>query len=154
MDFGEHTIPHDHVIVRTKHSFVFTNIRPFLPLHVLASPISRKARLHELSTEETADLFNTTRVVMKALEGLCDGFTLNVQDGECAGQTVFHVHVHIVPRVPGDLKRNNDIYKEGALDSLDRPSREYDEMKQEAARLRELVGKAFESEALYCEKSF
>lgn len=32
------------------------------------------------------------------------------QDGPAAGQTVPHVHVHCLPRRPGDLKRNDDVY--------------------------------------------
>jgi len=37
--------------------------------------------------------------------------TLTVQDGPDAGQTVRHVHVHILPRRPGDFQRNDDIYE-------------------------------------------
>lgn len=152
MEFGEHTIPLDHVIVKTRHSFAFTNIRPFLPLHILVSPLERKERLHELTSEETADLFNTARAAMAALKELCDGFTLSVQDGLSAGQTVFHVHVHIVPRVFRDLPRNDDIYEKGALDAADRPVRNYEEMKEEATRLRAIVERTFELENLQYEK--
>lgn len=147
MEFGEHTIPYDHVIIKTKHSFVFTNIRPFLPLHILVSPITKKARLHELTSEETSDLFNTARMAMAGLESLCNGFTLSVQDGPSAGQTVYHVHVHIVPRVFKDLDRNDDIYGEGALDSVARPKREYHEMREEATRLRTIIERAFDIES-------
>ena len=35
-----------------------------------------------------------------------------LQDGRDAGQTVEHVHVHIIPRRPGDFQRNDDIYDE------------------------------------------
>ena len=35
-----------------------------------------------------------------------------LQDGRDAGQTVEHVHVHIIPRRPGDFQRNDDIYEE------------------------------------------
>ncbi|ADM12368.1 HIT bis 5'-adenosyl triphosphatase [Encephalitozoon intestinalis ATCC 50506] len=154
MEFGDKVIPYDHVIIKTMHSFIFTNLRPFLPLHILVSPISKKQRIYELTNEETSDLFNTVRVAMLGLKDLCDGFTLGVQDGSCAGQTVFHVHVHIVPRVVKDLERNDDIYEKGALDSADRPAREYDEMKKEAAKLRKIIGRAFDSEGLYYQNSF
>jgi bis(5'-adenosyl)-triphosphatase len=35
-----------------------------------------------------------------------------VQDGKAAGQSVPHVHVHILPRIPHDLVNNDDIYEE------------------------------------------
>lgn len=47
--------------------------------------------------------------------------TIVIQDGKDAGQTVEHVHVHIMPRRPGDFKRNDDIYDE--LERVDADSR-------------------------------
>lgn len=70
----------------------------------------------------------------------CDGFTINVQDGVCAGQKVFHVHVHVVPRKDKDLENNDDIYHEGRLDCY-RVDRDYEEMKNECLELRELFAK-------------
>ena len=37
--------------------------------------------------------------------------TLAVQDGTDAGQTVEHVHVHLLPRRPGDFQKNDDVYE-------------------------------------------
>ena len=37
--------------------------------------------------------------------------TLAVQDGSDAGQTVEHVHVHLLPRRPGDFQKNDDVYE-------------------------------------------
>ncbi|KAK7218733.1 hypothetical protein V2G26_006736 [Clonostachys chloroleuca] len=38
-------------------------------------------------------------------------FNVALQDGPEAGQTVPHVHVHVIPRTPDDLPRNDDVYK-------------------------------------------
>jgi len=57
-------------------------------------------------------------------------------DGPEAGQTVFHVHVHIIPRRPGDFENNDDIYRE--LDKKERVARTEEEMANEAAIYREL----------------
>ena len=37
--------------------------------------------------------------------------TLTIQDGPDAGQTVFHVRVHVMPRKPNDFARNVNIYE-------------------------------------------
>ncbi|KAJ3079610.1 hypothetical protein HK102_003663 [Quaeritorhiza haematococci] len=41
-----------------------------------------------------------------------DSLTIAIQDGAAAGQTVPHVHVHLIPRKFGDWANNDDIYKE------------------------------------------
>ncbi|KAK1347614.1 putative HIT-like bis(5'-adenosyl)-triphosphatase [Hamiltosporidium tvaerminnensis] len=140
MKFGTHEIPEDHIIFKTKYSFVFTNIRPFLPNHLLVSPIAEKMRISELTKEENEDIFETVRNITTVLSKIYEGFTINVQDGVSAGQKVLHVHVHVVPRKNKDLKYNDDIYKEGALD-YERVERSYEEMKQETLYLRSLFKK-------------
>ena len=40
------------------------------------------------------------------------GFNVAVQDGRSAGQSVPHVHIHILPRKEGDFERNDDVYDE------------------------------------------
>jgi bis(5'-adenosyl)-triphosphatase len=42
---------------------------------------------------------------------------LIMQDGQDAGQSVPHVHVHVLPRRPGDFHRNDDVYD--AIDDND-----------------------------------
>jgi diadenosine tetraphosphate (Ap4A) HIT family hydrolase len=39
-----------------------------------------------------------------------DSATVCIQEGQGAGQTINHLHVHIIPRKPGDFKHNDDIY--------------------------------------------
>ena len=43
--------------------------------------------------------------------------TISTQDGKDAGQTVPHVHVHVLPRSSADFKKNDDIYE--AIDNAD-----------------------------------
>ena len=40
----------------------------------------------------------------------CDGFDWTIQDGVSAGQTVPHLHLHIIPRKPFDLPESNEWY--------------------------------------------
>lgn len=88
------------------------NLRPIVPGHVLVIPTRIVRTLSELTDEEYDDLWRSTRIVQNALEKHYNagGFNVAVQDGRVAGQSVPHVHVHILPRVEGDLERNDDIY--------------------------------------------
>ena len=75
------------------------NLKPLLPGHVLVTPTRCVARLHELSTEEFEDLVVTAREVQHMLEahyGVSSAM-LGIQDGKVAGQSVPHVHIHIIP---------------------------------------------------------
>lgn len=62
--------------------------------------------------DEHDDLWRSVRSVQSALKRQynCDAFNVAVQDGVGAGQSVPHVHVHILPRYRGDWERNDDIY--------------------------------------------
>jgi bis(5'-adenosyl)-triphosphatase len=96
----------------TAHSFAFVNLKPILPGHVLVSPLRRVSRLRDLSPGEVADLFVCVQSVSRMLERVYHATALNVavQDGPDAGQSVPHLHAHIIPRKIADLPRTDDVY--------------------------------------------
>ena len=69
-------------------------------------------RFADLTRDEVSDLFLCTHRVVPVIEREFCGtsVTIAVQDGVDAGQTVEHVHVHIIPRRHGDFDNNDDIY--------------------------------------------
>ncbi|XP_053153860.1 bis(5'-adenosyl)-triphosphatase-like, partial [Hemicordylus capensis] len=81
---------------------------------VLICPLRPVERFRDLRPEEVSDLFRTTQLVGNVVEQHFGGtsLTIAVQDGPEAGQTVKHVHVHILPRKAGDFSRNDNIYDE------------------------------------------
>ncbi|MCJ1411146.1 hypothetical protein MMC19_005234 [Ptychographa xylographoides] len=89
----------------TPLSFAFVNLKPILPGHVLVSPRRVVPRLSELSHDEVIDLFITVQRVSKMIERTFKATSLNIamQDGADAGQSVPHVHTHIIPRRATDL---------------------------------------------------
>jgi len=111
-NFADKLIPGKTVFYVSKYCFAFTNIRCVVPGHVLVSTLRGTGRLQDLSEEEVADLFQVTVKVSKVIETVNDAqsSTLCVQDGKFAGQTVPHVHVHVLPRKEGDFANNDDIY--------------------------------------------
>uniref|UniRef100_A0A182T378 Nitrilase and fragile histidine triad fusion protein NitFhit n=1 Tax=Anopheles maculatus TaxID=74869 RepID=A0A182T378_9DIPT len=139
--FGDIPIPQETVFYVSEHCFAFTNIRCVVPGHVLVSTKRIAARLPDLSPAEISDFFQTVCKVQRAAERLYDATssTVTVQDGPDAGQTVFHVHCHIMPRHVGDFPENDQIY--GELNRHDkepeRPRRPTAEMAAEAARFRD-----------------
>ncbi|CAG9854386.1 unnamed protein product [Phyllotreta striolata] len=139
--FADKVIPSSTVFYRSKHSFAFTNIRCVVPGHVLVAPLRLAPRLQDLTKEEVADLFQTAVRAQKAVEQEygADSSNLCVQDGESAGRTVPHVHVHILPRKAGDFQNNDDVYMELAKHDRGnnaKPIRLLQEMSDEAGRLK------------------
>lgn len=101
-------------------------------------------RLKELRPEEIADFFQTVCKVQRMLEQVhaTSSSTVTVQDGELAGQTVRHVHCHIMPRRVGDFAQNDDIYVElqqHDKPGTEKPRRPLAEMAAEAAGYRQAM---------------
>nr|XP_033790978.1 bis(5'-adenosyl)-triphosphatase [Geotrypetes seraphini] len=141
--FGPHLIKPSVVFLRTELSFALVNRRPVLPGHVLVCPLRPAPRFCDLSPQEVADLFGTAQRVAGVVERHFGGtsLTISLQDGPAAGQTVPHVHVHVLPRRVGDLPRNDGVYEkleeseEASEDSSER-WRSEEAMAAEAAELR------------------
>lgn len=103
------------VFYRTRYSYAFVNHRPVLEGHVLLSPLRVCEKFTDLTKAELADLMQSVQKIEKMLERVHgnNSTTITVQDGPDAGQSVYHVHVHILPRKPTDFGGNIDrIYAE------------------------------------------
>lgn len=83
----------------------FMDIQPVLAGHLLVIPRVHAASLAELDPDVGAHLF---RVGMKLAAAMrrsalhCEGVNFFLADGVAAGQDVFHVHLHLLPRFQGD----------------------------------------------------
>ncbi|XP_033879321.1 bis(5'-adenosyl)-triphosphatase-like [Acipenser ruthenus] len=112
--FGQHVVKASAVFLQSELSFAVVNRKPVVPGHVLVCPLRSVERFRDLRPEEVADLFQTTQRVSGVLENHFCGtsLTIAIQDGPEAGQTVKHVHVHVLPRKRGDFEKNDSIYDE------------------------------------------
>ncbi|CAH8540185.1 unnamed protein product [Schistosoma turkestanicum] len=141
-NFGPHLIKSDCVFYQSKLSFAFVNISPLVPGHILVCPIACVERFCHLNGAQVADLYITVRQIAERLPECfpSSSLTISIQDGKDAGQSVPHVHVHVLPRKPNDFPENDDIYK--ALQNHDKVKhriyRSHDVMSQEAKQLRQL----------------
>lgn len=83
----------------------FMDIRPFTSGHVLVVPRKQARSLAELDPETGGHLFVVGQKIAAALRATdprCAGVNFFLADGEVAGQEVFHVHLHVIPRTTGD----------------------------------------------------
>jgi diadenosine tetraphosphate (Ap4A) HIT family hydrolase len=76
---------------------------PLADRHRLVVPRRHAARLEDLPADEWHAVFEIVRVEALRLAADADGVTIGVNSGEAAGQTVAHAHVHVIPRVWGDV---------------------------------------------------
>ena len=86
-------------------TMAFMDIRPMIPGHTLVIPKSHAAYLEDLPKDSSGPILETARKVAAALRrsGLrCEAVNLWLANGRAAGQEVFHVHFHVLPRFHGD----------------------------------------------------
>ncbi len=88
------------------------NIAPVLPGHSLIIPNKHYTSLFELSDDELGEMMIFARKITTVLKTVfqCDGFDWTIQDGVSAGQTVPHLHLHIIPRKRYDLPEGQEWY--------------------------------------------
>lgn len=94
---------------------VILDIEPASKGHALILPKEHYANLYELSDELAAKALIVAKKVITKMTGIlgCDGYNVVQNNGEAAGQTVFHFHIHLIPRYKDDDV--NIGWKQGSL---------------------------------------
>ena len=99
-------LPQDRIIDQTDLSKVFRDAFPVTKLHTLVIPKRHVADYFELTKEEQADiqiLIQKHHELIKVEDMSVTGFNMGINIGASAGQTVFHAHIHLIPRRDGDV---------------------------------------------------
>lgn len=83
---------------------VILDIEPASKGHALILPKEHYANLYELPEELAAKALVVAKKVITKMTGIlnCDGYNVLQNNGEVAGQTVFHYHMHLIPRYEND----------------------------------------------------
>eukprot|EP00871_Galdieria_phlegrea_P005000 jgi/Galph1/5500/GphlegSOOS_G4125.1 len=145
------------VFYTSKLAYGIVNLKPIVPGHVLVISKRVVPRFQDLTEEEVFDLWLSAQRIGTHLESFyqAQSMTYCIQDGKAAGQSVPHVHIHIIPRRFGDFERTDQVYEllekkdSSAISSTaqkwriedaedQRPSRTEEEMQREAQMLCEL----------------
>ena len=92
-------------IIENENAFAIYDGFPISKGHVLVIPKRVVAEIFDLNDEEYSSCFNLVKDVKKILEEEFkpDGFNIGINNGEKAGQTIFHAHIHVIPRYSGDV---------------------------------------------------
>src|SRR5262245_43428771 len=98
--------PHRPALTHTKLPFASLVGLRVSEGHSLIIPKRHVASLWEMTTEEYTDAFALVRQVKNILQEQFNpqGFNVGVNCGQAAGQTVFHTHIHLIPRYTGDVQ--------------------------------------------------
>lgn len=83
---------------------VILDANPASKGHALILPKEHYADLYELSDAVAGKVMILAKKMITKLTDVlgCDGYNIVQNNGECAGQTVFHYHLHLIPRYEGD----------------------------------------------------
>jgi histidine triad (HIT) family protein len=87
------------IVFENDHVVAFKDIRPVAPSHVLVIPKKHIGGIHEATREDAgalAEVMLAGREVAEALGLGAEGYRLVVNQGPNAGQTVFHLHMHVL----------------------------------------------------------
>ncbi len=93
------------VVYSDERVLAFMDIQPVNPGHVLVVPRQHVASVRELDVDLGAQVWRAAMRIARTLPRAgvrMEGLNLFVADGAPAGQDVFHVHLHVIPRFAGD----------------------------------------------------
>jgi len=90
--------------------------------HAEIVPKRHVSSLSELTKKEWGALFDFLKMVKQFIDNMYhpDGYNVGINEGEAAGQTILHLHIHIIPRYKGDVENPR-----GGVRNIKKPLVEY-----------------------------
>lgn len=107
------------VFYKSKHTYGLVNLKPLVRGHVLIVPLrSTVFNLADMTPEESIDYMQVLQLLHRFIKHIykADALNISIQDGPELGQSVPHLHTHILPRYGHD-GYGDDIYAK--LDNID-----------------------------------
>lgn len=98
-------LPPERIIAHNELAIVIRDGFPVSPGHTLVIPRRHVASYFEATAEERAAMLALLEGAKSGLdkEFAPAGYNIGINDGQAAGQTVMHLHMHLIPRYVGDL---------------------------------------------------
>ncbi|CCZ05046.1 HIT family protein [Bovifimicola ammoniilytica] len=93
-----------HTLYEDENFKVIFDLGPATKGHALILPKKHFDNIYEMDDETASKVFVLAKKMATAMTKAfdCDGFNVIQNNGECAGQSVFHFHMHLIPRYEGD----------------------------------------------------
>lgn len=93
-------------ILKNELAYARYDIYPVNEGHILVVPLRHVSSFFDLTSEERDAIFKLVDELKALLdkEHQPDGYNIGINVGESAGQTVWHVHVHVIPRYKDDME--------------------------------------------------
>lgn len=98
------TLPAERIVRRAAHGVVIRDGFPISPGHTLVIPQRHVGSFFDLTEDERTGLLALLDDAKKMLDAELQpqGYNIGINDGPAAGQTVLHLHIHLIPRYAGD----------------------------------------------------
>jgi diadenosine tetraphosphate (Ap4A) HIT family hydrolase len=98
------SLPAERFVRQSEHAVVIRDGFPVSPGHTLIIPRRHVASFFDVTDAERADLMSLLTAARDDLERQFSpaGCNIGINDGAAAGQTVPHLHIHLIPRYDGD----------------------------------------------------
>jgi len=92
------------ILFQNEYAYIRFDGYPVTPGHLLVIPFRHVSSFFSVTDEEEAAMWNLVRRGKKYLDAEFhpDGYNIAINDGVIAGQTVMHLHIHLIPRYQGD----------------------------------------------------
>ena len=91
------------IVTETEKSVAFLDTFPLSRGHTLIIPKHHYEKVQDITVDDNTDLFETLRKVVSKVDKITGSTLLAIHNGKESGQEIPHVHVHLIPRKPGDL---------------------------------------------------
>ena len=98
------SLPHDRILQERETAFTIRDGFPVSPGHTLIIPRRHVSSFFGITDAERADVMSLLAAARSDLDSEFHpaGYNIGINDGAAAGQTVPHLHIHLIPRYEGD----------------------------------------------------
>lgn len=100
-------MPRKRVIAENALAYAIRDNYPVTPMHTLVIPKRHAVTFFDLRLSETSvcnTLIGEAKALIQSEDESVTGFNIGINSGESAGQSVFHCHIHLIPRRNGDVE--------------------------------------------------